>query len=118
MYKRYITHTAVCGQTGLDFDKLNVRYEYAMTQQALISGGFETGVLGLKWCEITIEGNISNDDRSRYELFAAAVKGTPKTLTVDVTAFANCILIESSITTLPDSRIERFVMRFRSVENG
>lgn len=118
MYKRYFRHTVSCGQSGLDFDKMSVRYDYAVSQQALLSGGFETAVMGLKWCEITIEGSVSIDDREMYERFLAAVKGVPRSLLFDGTTYANCVLIESGITTLPDSRIEQFVMKFRSVENG
>jgi hypothetical protein len=118
LYRRFIQHSAVCGQKAISFDKLTVSYEYALSQQALLSGGFESAVLGQKWCEITIEGSISGEDREIYERFIAAAKGAPKSLLVDITTYANCILLESVLTVLPDSRIERFLIKFRSVENG
>jgi hypothetical protein len=118
LYNRFFQHSIICGEIAVYFDKLTERYDYALSQQPLLSGGFETALIGLKWREITIEGCISVDDRRVYDSFLAAVRGAPKTLLVDDTTYTNCILVESGITTLPDSRIERYVMKFRSVENG
>ena len=84
----------------------------------MISGGFYSKLTGTKWCEITAQGVISRDDIHHYDSFFAAVRGRTVTMTVDTTEYTNCVLVEAELTTLPDSRLQQFTLRFRSVGNG
>lgn len=117
MYKKAIAHAVACGSAGLVFDSLKVKNEYSVVQIPLISGGFYTKIVGKKWTEIVIEGNISEDDRRHYDSFIAAVDSGAVSLIVDITSYSRCILIDHQVTTLSDSRLDRFTIRFRSVGN-
>ncbi len=118
MYKRFTHHILVCGEKGLLFDKISVKNELTLAQIPLISGGYYSKVIGTKWCEITVEGSISQDERQHYDRFIAAASGSPVELTADITTYYGCVLVENEVTSLPDSRIDRFRLKFRSVGNG
>lgn len=117
MYKRDLTHILICDEIGLNFDSIKVKYEYSLAQVPLISGGYYSKQMGKKWCELTVEGSISQSDREYYDRFLKLVNAGPKDLIADITEFKRCVLIESSISTEQGSRIDRFTMRFRSVDN-
>ncbi|MBQ2580891.1 MAG: hypothetical protein II574_04610 [Ruminococcus sp.] len=119
MYKKSMTHSVLCGNAGLVFDSLKVKDEYSVVQLPLISGGFYTKIAGKKWTEIVMEGCISDSDRQRhYDSFIAAASSGEVSLIVDITSYSRCILIDQQLTALPDSRLERFIIRFRSVGNA
>ena len=117
MYKKAMAHSVACGNAGLVFDSLKVKNEYSVVQLPLIGGGFFTKIVGKKWTELVLEGNISEDDRSHYDSFIAAVSSGAVSLVVDITTYSRCILIDHQVTTPPDSRLDRFTIRFRSVGN-
>ncbi len=118
MYQKYTSHALICGDKGIVFDKLNIKYDYSLVQIPMISGGFYSKLTGTKWCEITAQGVISESDIHHYDSFFSAVSGRVVTLTVDTTEYTNCVLVETELTALPDSRLKRFTFRFRSVGNG
>lgn len=118
MYKKYTSHALICGDSGIVFDKLNIKYDYSLVQLPMISGGFYSKLTGTKWCELTAQGVISIDDIHHYNSFFAAVRDRVVNMTVDTTEYRNCVLVETEITALPDSRLRQFTFRFRSVGNG
>lgn len=118
MYKKYIRHVLVCNQTGILCDSITVKHEYALAQTPLISGGYYSKRIGKRWSELIVEGSISHSDIEHYDSFLEAVSDGPVTLIADITEYYNCVLVETSMTCLPDSSINRFTMKFRSVGNG
>lgn len=118
MYQKTNSHVLICEELGVICESIKVKYEYSLEQVPLISGGYYSKKIGKKWCELTVEGKIAKSDRKQYDSFFALVSGEPVTLIADITEYKKCVLVESCVTTLPDSEIDRFMMRFRSVDNG
>lgn len=118
MYQKHMAHAVSCGDHGIICDSIKVKHEYSLTQIPLISGGYYSKEIGKKWCELTIEASVSDSDRKYYDSFLKFVADGPVNLVADSEIYSKCVLVESSMTCVPDSRIYRFMMKFRSVTNG
>lgn len=117
MYNREISHVIVCNEKGLQFERLTLRNELDIAQLPLLSGGYYSAKVGVKWCEITVEGLIAQQERQVYDNFINEIKGGFKSVIVDTTVYSRCILEKSEIKAQADSGFESFKVTLRSVEN-
>lgn len=113
MYGKVNGHTAVCSGRSLKFDSLETKNEYSAVQLPLMNGGFYTKLIGRKWTELVLGGLIDEQEKASVEQFITAAGGGTVSVTIDNTAYIGCVMISSSISALPDSRLCRFSLRFR-----
>ncbi len=116
MYQK-TKHILICGNKGLLYDSITEKDELVIAQVPLISGGFYSKLVGQKWCEVTVEGRISKSDLEYYNDFVFLVKGNSVTLSSEDTTYNHSILVQSELAELPDSRLYKYQLKFRSVEN-